>query len=130
MRPLALLLPFALLGAGSVFTRADDPKPAASKVHPKPADGDAPLAEGFPDATEPGKIEVKRYPAYRSAVTKANKASVSSGGLMFFSLLNHIQSNKIEMTAPVINTFKTPRMIEMPGARGEVTMEFVYRSPK
>src|SRR6185312_7960907 len=26
--------------------------------------------------------------------------------------------------------FKTPRMIETPGAKGEVTMEFVYRSPK
>ena len=73
---------------------------------------------------------MKKYPAYRSAVTKANKATVSSGDLMFFSLFNHIQRNKVEMTAPVINTFKTPRMIETPGAKGEVTMEFVYRSPK
>lgn len=130
MRPFALLLPFALLGVASTVTRADDPKPAASKVEPKPADSDAPLAEGFPDATEPGQIEVKKYPAYRSAVTRANKATVSSGDLMFFSLFNHIQSNKIEMTAPVINTFKTPRMIETPGAKGEVAMEFVYRSPR
>jgi hypothetical protein len=129
MRHLALLLPFALLAAAA-STQADDPKPAASKVKPKPADGDAPLAEGFPNSTEPGKIEVKKYPTYRSAVTKANKATVSSGDLMFFALFNHIQSNKVEMTAPVINTFKTPRMIETPGAQGEVAMEFVYRSPK
>jgi len=129
MRHLALLLPFALLAAAA-STQADDPKPAASKVKPKPADGDAPLAEGFPNSTEPGKIEVKKYPAYRSAVTKADKATVSSGDLMFFALFNHIQSNKAEMTAPVINTFKTPRMIETPGAQGEVAMEFVYRSPK
>jgi hypothetical protein len=130
MRHLALLLPFSLLGVAADSTQAADPKPAASKVKPKPADSDAPLAEGFPDTTEPGKIEVKKYPAYRSAVTKANKATVSSGDLMFFSLFNHIQKNKVEMTAPVINTFKTPRMIETPGAQGEVAMEFVYRSPK
>jgi len=129
MRHLALLLPFALLAAAA-STQADDPKPAASKVKPKPADGDAPLAEGFPNSTEPGKIEVKKYPAYRSAITKAKKATVSSGDLMFFALFNHIQSNKVEMTAPVISTFKTPRMIETPGAQGEVDMEFVYRSPK
>lgn len=130
MLHLALLLPFSLLGVAADCTQAVDPKPAVSKVKPKPADGDAPLAEGFPDATDPGKIEVKKYPPYRSAVAKANKATVSSGDLMFFALFNHIQTNKVEMTAPVINTFKTPRMIETPGAKGEVTMEFVYRSPK
>ncbi len=109
--------------------RSDHSRPAASEVRPKPADGDAPLAEGFPDATRPGAIEVKKYPAYRSAVVRSNKASVSSGDLMFFSLFNHIQRNRIEMTAPVINTYRTPRMIETPGATGEVTMEFVYRTP-
>ncbi len=129
MRYLALILPIALLGGAFASTLAEEPKTAESKVEPKAADGDAPLAEGFPDATEPGKIEVKNYPAYRSAVTKTTKASVSSGDLMFFSLFNHIQNNKIEMTAPVINTFKSPRMIETPGTKGEVTMEFVYRSP-
>jgi SOUL heme-binding protein len=128
MRHLALLLPLALLAAASA--QADDPKPAASKAKPKPADGDAPLAEGFPSSTEPGKIEVKKYPAYRSAVTKADRATVSSGDLMFFALFNHIQRNKVEMTAPVINTFETPRMVETPGAQGKVAMEFVYRSPK
>ncbi len=130
MHHLTLLVPFALLGVASDAARADDPKLAASKVKPRPADGDAPLAEGFPDATEPGKIEVKRYPAYRSAVTTSKTATVSSGDLMFFTLFNHIQKNQVEMTAPVINTFKTPRMIETPGAKGEVTMEFVYRSPR
>ncbi len=99
-----------------------------SAIQPKPADGDAPLAEGFPGATNPGTVEVKKYPAYRSAVARSNKAGVSSGNMLFFSLFNHIQKNRIEMTAPVINTYKTPRMIETPGATGDVTMEFVYRS--
>jgi SOUL heme-binding protein len=128
MRHHALFFTFASLAFACAW--ADDPKPAASKVEPKPADGDAPLAEGFPDATKPGKVEVKKYPAYRSATAKVNEATTSSGDLMFFSLFNHIQKNKVEMTAPVISTFKTPRMIETPGAKGEVTMEFVYRSPK
>jgi hypothetical protein len=131
MRYPALLLPFALLGVTAAdCARAQDPRPAEARVKPKPADGDAPLAEGFPQATVPGKIEVKKYPSYRSAVTKMKKATVSSGDLMFFALFSHIQKNKVEMTAPVINTFKTPQMIETPGAKGEVSMEFVYRSPK
>jgi SOUL heme-binding protein len=130
MRHLALFSLFALLGVTSGSTGVDDPKPAASKVEPKAANGDAPLAEGFPDATKPGKVEVKKYPAYPSAVTRVNKSTVSTGDLMFFSLFKHIQKKKVEMTAPVINTFKTPRMIETPAARGEVTMEFVYRSTK
>jgi len=129
MFPIALSLPFALLGFGSA-SRADDPKPGAPPVKPKPAAGDAPLAEGFPDATMPGQIEVKQYPAYRSAVAKSNKATVSSADMMFFSLFGHIQKSNVEMTAPVISTFETPRMIATPGAKGEVTMEFVYRSPK
>jgi uncharacterized surface protein with fasciclin (FAS1) repeats len=111
-------------------TRADHSNPAASKAPPKPADGDAPLAEGFPDATRAGAIEVKKYPAYRSAVARSNKAGVASGDLLFFSLFNHIQRNRIAMTAPVINTYRTPRMIETPGAAGDVTMEFVYRTPE
>jgi hypothetical protein len=129
MRPIALFLPFALLGAIAASARADEPRPASPKAEPRPADGDAPLGEGFPDATKPGTVEVKTYPAYRSATTRTNRATVSSGDRMFFSLFNHIEKNGIEMTAPVINTFRTPGMIETPGARGEVTMEFVYRSP-
>lgn len=132
MRRLILATAVALLGPTLDPARGEDPKPSSTKaaVEPKPADGDAPLAEGFPAATRPGAIEVKRYPAYRSAVAKVEKATTSSGNLMFFSLFNHIQKNKIEMTAPVINTYLTPQMIETPGAKGEVTMEFVYHSPK
>ena len=48
MRPLVPLLSFALLSVVSGPAHADEPKPAGSKVEPKAADGDAPLAEGFP----------------------------------------------------------------------------------
>ncbi len=114
----------------TIPSRADEPKQEAKQVEPKAADGDAPLPEGFPDATKPGTVEVKTYPAYRSAVATVEKATTRSGNMMFFPLFNHIQKNDIAMTAPVINTFKTPKMVETPGAKGEVTMEFLYRSPK
>ena len=121
MRSSALL--FALSISTAAF--ADDPKPVPHKA----ADSDAPLAQGFPGGTEPGTIEVKHYPAYRSAVATVEKATLSSGDLMFFALFNHIQKNDIAMTAPVINTYEDPEVIEQEGAKGEVTMEFVYREP-
>jgi hypothetical protein len=105
-------------------TRAD------AKHTLRPADSDSPLPEGWPDATIPGKIEVKDYPAYRSAVAKAKGASTRSDGVLFFSLFNHIRRNKIEMTAPVVNTYATPAMIETLGGTGEMTMEFLYRNTR
>lgn len=106
---------------------ADEPKGKEGEL--RAADADAPLAKGFPDATKPGAIEVKHYPACRSALTKRSKAAANADGPMFFALFNHIQRNNIAMTAPVINTYTTPAVIETPGAKGEVSMEFVYRTP-
>ncbi len=123
------LFALVMISLTAVPALADDPKPQAAKVAAKAADSDAPLAEGFPKGTEPGVTEVKHYPAYRSAVAEVDKATMSSSDTMFFSLFNHIQKNKIEMTAPVISTFKNPEMIETPGTKGKVTMEFVYREP-
>lgn len=119
LRPWALVT-FALLSASA---RADEP-PA-----PKAADADAPLPVGFPGATAPGVIEVKSYPAYRSAVAEGRGMSLSSGDFLFWALFNHIEKNEIAMTAPVINTYRTPELIERPDARGEVSMEFLYREP-
>jgi hypothetical protein len=49
--------------------------------------------EGFPGYTPVGRIEVKRYPAYRLAKAE--------GGGSFWTLFRHIKRNKIAMTAPV-----------------------------
>ena len=103
-----------------------DPAPAKPAVAPKAADGDAPLPEGFPDATDPDSIEVKLYPAYRSAVAKGEGMTTGSGDMMFWWLFNHIQQNEVAMTAPVINTYKTPGMAADPNMRGDLTMEFLY----
>ncbi len=120
---------FALLGLGlcaSMNGLADEPDTKAKKV--RPADSDSPFAEGWPDATLPEKIEVKSYPAYRSAVAKAKKSPQVADNVMFWPLFNHISKNSIEMTSPVVNTY-TPEMIETPGAAGDMTMEFLYRKP-
>ena len=63
----------SVLSLMSISTLADDPKPGDApdhKVVPKAADGDAPLAEGFPTGTKPGTIEVKRYPPTAAPLPK------------------------------------------------------------
>ena len=94
----------------------------------KPADSDAPLAEGWPDGTEPGLIEVKNYPAYRSAVARGKGASLGSDSVLFFPLFNHITKSDIAMTTPVVSNY-APGLVEEPKATGDMSMEFVYRSP-
>lgn len=100
----------------------------AAPPEPRPANADAPFAEGWPDATNPGSIEIKKYPAYRSAVASAKNASMGSDNIMFFSLFRHITNSNVEMTSPVVNTYE-PKMIENPKELGEVSMEFLYSSP-
>lgn len=102
---------------------------ADPNVQPKAADADSPLPEGYPGGTAPGSIEVKRYPAYRSAVARNPKANGMTGDMLFWPLFNHISKSNIEMTAPVINSYPEA-MIETPSASGEITMEFLYRSTK
>jgi len=124
LRRSLLALPFAAL-TGTGWGRIS----AAAPPAPKPGNADAPFAEGWPDATVPGKIEIKKYPAYRSAVAKARNASMGSDNIMFFSLFRHITRSNVEMTSPVVNTYE-PKMIENPKALGEVSMEFLYSSPE
>jgi SOUL heme-binding protein len=94
---------------------------------PKKANSDAPFAKDWPDSTKPGSIEIKKYPAYRSAVAKAKNANMGADGVLFFSLFRHITQSNVEMTSPVVNTYE-PKMIESPNEKGEVSMEFLYSS--
>ena len=94
---------------------------------PRKADSDAPLAEGWPDATKPGAIAVKKYPAYRGAVTRAKGAVLGADNVMFWPLFNHISRSKVEMTAPVVNTYSPQMLGDDRNATGDVSMEFVYR---
>ena len=125
----------AILAAGVVEAPADDePVPPALAVFVIPgvearaADADAPLAEGWPKGTRPGRIELKDYPAYRSAVARGTGAVLGADNVLFFPLFKHITDRKIAMTAPVVSTYSAG-LIEEPGAKGSMEMEFVYRSP-
>ena len=94
----------------------------------KPADSDAPLAEGWPGGTEPGMIEVKNYPGYRSAVARGKGASIGADTVLFYPLFNHISKSDIAMTTPVVSTYSQD-LVKEPKAKGDMSMEFVYRSP-
>lgn len=115
-----------------VAARGDEPKSGVQEeqaISPKAADADAPLPEGFPGATTPGHIEVKTYPAYRSAVARGKELSANAGDLLFFSLFNHISRRGVAMTAPVINSYESEAMVADPRALGDVSMEFLYERP-
>ena len=133
--PLLQALTTLTIAGGLSIAIADEPNSKSTSQPqsppPKPADSDAELAEGWPGGTKPGAIEVKRYPAYRGAVATAKDIPLKSAAdnILFFSLFNHISRNEIAMTAPVVNTY-SPSMIETPDAKGEMTMEFVYRTPR
>jgi len=107
--------------------------PPAGAVAGRPAaraaDSEAPLPEGWPAATQPGAIEVKNYPAYRSAVATAENVSLAGDRVTFFSLLEHITRSNVAMTSPVVSTYD-PKMVAQPDERGTMTTEFLYSSPK
>jgi uncharacterized protein (TIGR03067 family) len=103
-------------------------KVAGPTVEPAAADSDAPLPKGWPGATRPGTIEVKTYPAYRSAIVRDAEAKGMKTERMFWPLFNHISRKNIAMTAPVVMTY-APQVLERTGASGEVSMEFLYARP-
>ena len=131
---LALMTWLIVLTATFGGLNADEPPPLRGEddtkaVEPEAADSDAPLPEGWPGAAEPGRVEVKTYPAYRSALARAGDASLKADNVLFFMLFNHIQQHDDAMTSPVDNTYRSPALVEEPGGTGEMTMEFLYRTP-
>ena len=88
----------------------------------------APLPEGFPVPTADGEIEVKQYPAYRSATVqvKGDLGSASSRG--FTPLFRHISDNNISMTAPVEAQYPAATLQSTAVSQGEASVSFLYRS--
>ena len=126
-----LLVGFAVFAmTARVSTAGDDPKPSDPKKSDEAAaaDSEAPLPEGWPGGTKPGVIEIKTYPAYRSAVARDDQSSMNNPTKLFWPLFIHIQREKIAMTAPVVMTYES-KVIENPGEKGKVSMEFLYRTP-
>jgi len=77
---------------------------------------EAEMPSGFPAPTPVGEIELKQYPAYRMAQTRADETPA------FWTLFGHIKRNKIAMTAPVEMTYESP---EAGGAK-QNKMAFLY----
>jgi hypothetical protein len=88
----------------------------------------APLPEGFPSPTADGEIEIKQYPAYRSATVqvKGDLGSASSRG--FSPLFRHISDNNISMTAPVEAQYPTATLQANAASQGDTAVSFLYRS--
>jgi hypothetical protein len=84
---------------------------------------EVPRPEGWPEATPVGQVEVKRYPAYRAAVTRTG--GPESRGAMFRALFDHIKERDIGMTAPVELQYDSAGADE-PNLEA---MAFVYRHP-
>ena len=77
---------------------------------------EAPLPAGFPGPGRPGRVEERRYPAFRAAVAPA-------GGAAFGALFRHITERGVAMTAPVVSRLGAGA----PGA--PVSMAFCYQAP-
>jgi len=92
----------------------------------------APLPEGFPPPTPEGKIEVKHYPAYRSATVRYSGELSMAANRAFDPLYRHISSNNISMTAPVETRYPVSTLeanqTSTPDERGEALVSFLYRS--
>jgi hypothetical protein len=84
---------------------------------------EAPLPEGFPAPGPIGKVLVKKYPAYRLARTPMKGPQQNAA---FWTLFKHIQTNEIEMTAPVEMTYKAGEQQEL----NAESMAFLYQSTK
>lgn len=78
---------------------------------------EADMPAGFPERTALDQIEVKSYPKYRRATAK--------GAGAFGKLFLHIQSNGVEMTAPVEMDYSA----EPSQAKKQETMSFLYGKP-
>jgi len=81
---------------------------------------ESPTPEGWPALTPVDEIRVKRYPAYRAAIIRADEQDGGDNGL-FRPLFNHIKRKDIAMTAPVEMTYND--------AGRENKMAFLYRTP-
>lgn len=111
-----LFLPLGILAIGAIALYAYNTAIAA------------PLPKGFPAPTEEGKIEVKRYPAYRSATVRYTGNLSMATFRAFDPLFRHINDNEISMTSPVETRYPISTLDPNNTNReGEAWVSFLYR---
>ncbi|MCG5059546.1 MAG: heme-binding protein [Limnoraphis sp. WC205] len=88
----------------------------------------APLPKGFPSPTEEGKIEVKVYPAYRSATVQYTGDLSEATFRAFDPLFRHISDNQISMTSPVETRYPASTLeANNTDKNGLALVSFLYR---
>ena len=87
----------------------------------------APLPEGFPQPTSDGQIEIKQYPAYRSATVQVTGDLGSASSRGFSPLFRHIKDNDISMTAPVEAQYPSATLQTNAASQGDTAVSFLYR---
>ena len=91
---------------------------------------DTKLPVGYPQPTPPEVIEIKAYPGVRRAEIAGQGNPDTGMNLAFWPLFQHIDRNRIEMTAPVEMDYTTSESLGAPrldGARPRAwTMSFLY----
>ncbi|WP_413168189.1 heme-binding protein [Capilliphycus salinus ALCB114379] len=111
-----LLLPLGIVAIGAIALYAYNSAVAA------------PLPKGFPAPTEEGKIEVKRYPAYRAATVRYTGDLSMATFRAFNPLFRHISDNEISMTSPVETRYPTSTLDpDNTDTNGEAWVSFLYR---
>lgn len=103
---------------------------------------EAPLANGWPELTPIGVIQVKAYPATRAAVVRESvvsgvevgefesnaKTQAASGqNRMFWTLFQHIKTHEIAMTSPVLMGFLEADLRSSEASTQHNSMSFLYR---
>lgn len=87
----------------------------------------APLPEGFPKPTADGEINVKQYPAYRSATVQVEGDLGSASSRGFSPLFRHISDNDISMTAPVEAQYPVATLQANAASQGNAAISFLYQ---
>ena len=116
VKPEKLLLPLGILAVAAIALYAYNTAVAA------------PLPKGFPPPTEEGKIEVKRYPAYRAATVRYTGDLSQATFGAFSPLFRHISDNEISMTSPVETRYPLSTLDpDNSDTNGEALVSFLYR---
>jgi hypothetical protein len=88
---------------------------------------------GFPPPGPIGQVILKYYPPCRAATVSATDVGAGSQNDMFHPLFNHIQHEKIAMTAPLQMDFdavNAPPGTAPPAAKPPIAMSFLYANPQ
>jgi len=87
----------------------------------------APLAQGFPQPTAEGVVELKTYTPYRAATVTIADDGTYAPTRGFLPLFLHIRRNHIAMTAPVEARYPIATLQQT--SAKEATVSFVYPCP-